>query len=240
MRSRPHATSGGMGLADALDGISAADMRRLEPAAIGRSKPRFGSSDCTSGSRGGSSARATCRTASPTPDVFLHAAEAMGVAAVMRGGRSRDDRTFRAGVDAALAAGMRVFGDAGGIVPVERLAKATLGFTDMRRLPEMLAAPARRRLRIWDTEALLHPDAPPRLRRHRPERGCAAPVSTGAARCVRGASRQLIGSGSPRTGQRKSAAGSRVIVSWPASASDWSCDQLVTSVDESPEVQVTR
>ena len=44
-----------------------------------------------------------------------------------------------AGVEGAVAAGMRVFGYAGGIVPAERLARATLLFTDMRRLPELLA-----------------------------------------------------------------------------------------------------
>jgi HAD superfamily hydrolase (TIGR01509 family) len=92
----------------------------------------------------------------PAPDVFLHAAEAMGVeprAAVVV-------EDSPAGVDAALAAGMRVFGYAGGIVPVERLAEATLLFTDMRRLPEILADQHSRADR--DTEALLRPEAPPR------------------------------------------------------------------------------
>jgi beta-phosphoglucomutase-like phosphatase (HAD superfamily) len=42
------------------------------------------------------------------------------------------------GVDAALAAEMRVFAYAGGLVPTERLTGATTVFTDMRRLPELL------------------------------------------------------------------------------------------------------
>ena len=73
----------------------------------------------------------------PAPDVFLHAAEAMGV----EPGAAVVVEDSPAGVEGAVAAGMRVFGYAGGIVPGERLAKATLVFTDMRRLPELLADP---------------------------------------------------------------------------------------------------
>ena len=51
---------------------------------------------------------------------------------------------------------------------------------------------------------------------------------------------QPIGSGSPRTGQRKSAAASRTIVSSPLATRDSSCDQLVTRVEASPDVQVAR
>jgi HAD superfamily hydrolase (TIGR01509 family) len=70
----------------------------------------------------------------PAPDLFLHAAAAMRVdptdAVVV------EDSPF--GVEAALAAGMRVFGYAGGMVPADRLANATVVFTDMRQLPKLL------------------------------------------------------------------------------------------------------
>ena len=46
--------------------------------------------------------------------------------------------------------------------------------------------------------------------------------------------RQPIGSGFPRTGQRKSAAAFRTSVTSPLKTSDSSCDQLVTSVDAIP------
>jgi HAD superfamily hydrolase (TIGR01509 family) len=70
----------------------------------------------------------------PAPDLFLHAASHMGVkpanCAVV------EDSPF--GVEAAQAAGMRVFAYAGGVVPAERLQAADVVFDHMRELPELL------------------------------------------------------------------------------------------------------
>jgi HAD superfamily hydrolase (TIGR01509 family) len=82
----------------------------------------FSSSDVTNGK--------------PAPDLFLHAAATMRVdpadAVVV------EDSPF--GVEAALAAGMRVLGYAGGLVQADRLTSATVVFTDMRQLPGLLAS----------------------------------------------------------------------------------------------------
>ena len=70
----------------------------------------------------------------PAPDLFLHAAERMGVeparSAVV------EDSPF--GVEAARAAGMTVFAYAGGLVPAERLSGADVVFDNMRDLPALL------------------------------------------------------------------------------------------------------
>jgi HAD superfamily hydrolase (TIGR01509 family) len=72
----------------------------------------------------------------PAPDLFLHAAARMGA------GPARcavvEDSLY--GVLAARAAGMRVFGYAGGLTPADRLeGEATVVFEDMRELPHLLA-----------------------------------------------------------------------------------------------------
>jgi HAD superfamily hydrolase (TIGR01509 family) len=72
----------------------------------------------------------------PAPDLFLHAAARMGVepaaCAVV------EDSHY--GVLAARAAGMRVFGYAGGLTPPDRLeGDGTVIFHDMRELPRLLA-----------------------------------------------------------------------------------------------------
>jgi HAD superfamily hydrolase (TIGR01509 family) len=70
----------------------------------------------------------------PAPDLFLHAADRMGAepaACVVV-----EDSPF--GVEAAHAAGMRVFAYFGGIMPAERLRKADVVFDDMRELPHLL------------------------------------------------------------------------------------------------------
>jgi HAD superfamily hydrolase (TIGR01509 family) len=71
----------------------------------------------------------------PAPDLFLYAAERMGVdptsCAVV------EDSPF--GVEAANAAGMCSFAYAGGVVPAERLQEADVVFDDMRELPRLLA-----------------------------------------------------------------------------------------------------
>jgi HAD superfamily hydrolase (TIGR01509 family) len=72
----------------------------------------------------------------PAPDLFLHAASRMGVepadCAVVEDSRY--------GVQAARAAGMDVFGYAGGLTPRDVLEGArTVVFDNMRKLPELLA-----------------------------------------------------------------------------------------------------
>jgi HAD superfamily hydrolase (TIGR01509 family) len=70
----------------------------------------------------------------PAPDLFLLAAQTMGVeqaaCAVI------EDSPF--GVQAAHAAEMTVFAYSGGIMPAERLQDADIVFDDMRDLPELL------------------------------------------------------------------------------------------------------
>jgi len=74
----------------------------------------------------------------PAPDLFLHAAARMGVepahCAVI------EDSV--AGIEAAVSAGMRVFGFAGGVTGASKLRRdgVTL-FTDMRVLPSLLGTP---------------------------------------------------------------------------------------------------
>ncbi|MGW1197443.1 HAD family hydrolase [Streptomyces sp. NPDC002536] len=71
----------------------------------------------------------------PAPDLFLHAAAAMGVApeacVVV------EDSKY--GVQAARSAGMRSFGYAGGLIPAQWLeGPGTVVFDDMRKLPALL------------------------------------------------------------------------------------------------------
>ena len=73
----------------------------------------------------------------PAPDLFLLAADRMGT------DPSRsvvvEDSPF--GIQAAHAAGMKVFAYAGGLMPTERLSSADVVFDDMRELPRLLASP---------------------------------------------------------------------------------------------------
>lgn len=74
----------------------------------------------------------------PAPDLFLHAAQRMGAAP----GRCAVVEDSPVGVEAALAAGMAVFGYAGR-TPPERLARdGVIVFGAMAELPALLAAPA--------------------------------------------------------------------------------------------------
>ena len=76
----------------------------------------------------------------PSPDLFFHAAEVMGVA---------PDRTAviedsAHGVAAGLAAGMTVFAYTGGVTPAERLTgPGVVQFADMRQLPALLRVAGR-------------------------------------------------------------------------------------------------
>ncbi|MFI9809136.1 HAD family hydrolase [Streptomyces sp. NPDC052301] len=71
----------------------------------------------------------------PAPDLFLYAAERMGVAPAA----CVVVEDSRPGVRAARAAGMRALGYAGGLTPVEHLeGPGTVVFHDMRKLPALL------------------------------------------------------------------------------------------------------
>jgi HAD superfamily hydrolase (TIGR01509 family) len=67
----------------------------------------------------------------PEPDLFLYAAQQVGV----RPSRCVVVEDSRYGVAAARAAGMKVIGFAGGITPAAQLAAADLVLTDMSDLP---------------------------------------------------------------------------------------------------------
>ncbi|MEU3532751.1 HAD family hydrolase [Streptomyces murinus] len=69
----------------------------------------------------------------PAPDLFLYAAERMGVAP----GRCAVVEDSPLGVQAAVAAGMDVYGFTA-MTPAERLAGATQLFADMGELPDLL------------------------------------------------------------------------------------------------------
>ncbi|WP_121829504.1 HAD family phosphatase [Streptomyces sp. S1] len=72
----------------------------------------------------------------PAPDLFLHAAAAMGVPP----GRCAVVEDSPYGVEAARATGMRAFGYCGGLTRADRLAgPGTVVFEDMRTLPGLLA-----------------------------------------------------------------------------------------------------
>jgi HAD superfamily hydrolase (TIGR01509 family) len=71
----------------------------------------------------------------PAPDLFLHAAAALGADPA----RCAVIEDSRYGVEAARAAGMHAFGYAGGLTAADRLAgPATTVFHDMRSLPGLL------------------------------------------------------------------------------------------------------
>lgn len=74
----------------------------------------------------------------PAPDLFLHAAQQIGVPPEA----CTVIEDSPAGVDAALAAGMTALAFAGGVVPAERLqAEGVTVFDDMRHLPGLLPRP---------------------------------------------------------------------------------------------------
>ncbi len=72
----------------------------------------------------------------PHPDLFLRAAEESGV----EPDRAAVVEDARAGVEAARAAGMRVFAYSGSVTPAAALeGPGTVVFGDMRELPELIA-----------------------------------------------------------------------------------------------------
>ncbi|MFI5634567.1 HAD family hydrolase [Streptomyces sp. NPDC051664] len=79
---------------------------------------------------------ADVRNGKPAPDLFLHAARAMGVEPA----RCVVIEDSAYGVQAARAAGMRAFGYCGGLTPASRLeGPDTVVFETMRDLPGLLA-----------------------------------------------------------------------------------------------------
>jgi HAD superfamily hydrolase (TIGR01509 family) len=72
--------------------------------------------------------------AKPFPDLFLHAAQSLGVAPA----RCAVVEDSPRGVEAAVAAGMAVFGYAGRTPPESLRAAGARVFSDMRTLPELL------------------------------------------------------------------------------------------------------
>jgi HAD superfamily hydrolase (TIGR01509 family) len=73
----------------------------------------------------------------PAPDLFLHAARQMGAEPA----RCLVVEDSRYGVMAARAAGMRAFGYSGGVTPGDWLeGPDTVVFSDMRKLPELIAS----------------------------------------------------------------------------------------------------
>jgi len=75
------------------------------------------------------------RDGKPAPDLFLHAADVLGI----RPSRCVVIEDSRYGVQAARAAGMRVLGYGGGITSPESLQRAgATVFTDMMELPALL------------------------------------------------------------------------------------------------------
>jgi HAD superfamily hydrolase (TIGR01509 family) len=76
----------------------------------------------------------------PAPDLFLLAARTLGAEPA----RCAVVEDSVHGVEAALAAGMRPFGYAGGVTPAERLTRlGAVVFTDMRELSALLEAAAK-------------------------------------------------------------------------------------------------
>jgi HAD superfamily hydrolase (TIGR01509 family) len=76
----------------------------------------------------------------PSPDLFFHAAEVMGVAPE----RTAVIEDSAHGVAAGLAAGMTVFAYTGGVTPAERLTgPGVVQFADMRQLPALLRVAGR-------------------------------------------------------------------------------------------------
>ena len=76
----------------------------------------------------------------PAPDLFLHAAQRLGVPPA--GCAVVEDSPY--GIEAARAAGMRAFGYAGGLAPRRALeGHETIVFDDMRELPRLIAGGVR-------------------------------------------------------------------------------------------------
>ncbi len=126
------------GVVDALDALDASDTRTCVASSGGHEKMRFtlGLTGLWDRFEGRIFSATEVPQGKPAPDLFLHAASAMGVhpaaCAVVEDSRY--------GVEAARAAGMRAFAYGGGLTSPERLAgPGTVVFDDMRQLPRLLS-----------------------------------------------------------------------------------------------------
>jgi len=126
------------GVVEALDSLDATDTLTCVASSGGHQKMRF-TLDLTGlwdRFEGRIFSATEVAHGKPAPDLFLHAARKMGVdpaaCAVVEDSRY--------GVEAARAAGMRVFAYGGGLTSPERLAgPGTVVFDDMRQLPGLLS-----------------------------------------------------------------------------------------------------
>lgn len=126
------------GVVEALDALEASDTLTCVASSGGHEKMRFtlGLTGLWDRFEGRIFSATEVALGKPAPDLFLHAARTMGVdpaaCAVVEDSRY--------GVEAARAAGMRVFAYGGGLTSPERLAgPGTVVFDDMRELPRLLA-----------------------------------------------------------------------------------------------------
>ncbi len=126
------------GVLEALDSLDASETLTCVASSGGHEKMRFtlGLTGLWDRFEGRIFSATEVAHGKPAPDLFLHAAKTMGVdpatCAVVEDSRY--------GVEAARAAGMRVFAYDGGLTHPDRLAGArTVVFTDMRELPQLLS-----------------------------------------------------------------------------------------------------
>ena len=126
------------GVVEALDALEASDTLTCVASSGGHEKMRFtlGLTGLWDRFDGRIFSATEVAHGKPAPDLFLHAAAAMGVepaaCAVVEDSRY--------GVEAARAAGMRAFAYGGGLTAPERLAgPGTVVFDDMRQLPRLLS-----------------------------------------------------------------------------------------------------
>ncbi len=125
------------GVADAVDAIQAAGYATCVASSGGHAKIRRNLALTGLASRFGDRIYSgeDVEHGKPAPDLFLHAASAMGVAPA----RCVVVEDSRHGVAAARAAGMRAFGYGGGVTPAAALeGPATTVFQDMRDLPGLI------------------------------------------------------------------------------------------------------
>ncbi|MDQ3553818.1 MAG: HAD family phosphatase [Chloroflexota bacterium] len=126
------------GVLEVLDSLDASDTLTCVASSGGHEKMRFtlGLTGLWDRFEGRIFSATEVAHGKPAPDLFLHAAERMGVeptaCAVVEDSRY--------GVEAARAAGMRVFAYGGGLTHPDRLAGPdTVVFDDMRQLPRLLS-----------------------------------------------------------------------------------------------------
>ncbi|MGO9558060.1 MAG: HAD family hydrolase [Acidimicrobiales bacterium] len=126
------------GIVAALDDLESADIRTSVASSGTPEKMRFtlGLTGLWDRFEGRIFSATEVSRGKPAPDLFLHAASRIGV----EPSRCAVVEDSPAGVQAALAAGMRTIAYAGGLVPLERLAlPGVTVISDMRELAPLLA-----------------------------------------------------------------------------------------------------